>query len=191
MKKLYLVLFNIFPSTFLHLEITDMLNEVNYIQIYSSNLIQKFSFNHSKLKAPIEVVSKYHKYFSYAIIDTNFNLIIRTLNSEEQNVRDQEKKQLNYYLENIYFIFPPYQNNNTVRKIYYDRMYTNIDEKFSKINQIAIPNDEYLSTVCMGIDNLPMKDISLKFLSYATIHKRFENIGDRYSGIESILFQYE
>ena len=191
MKKLYLVLFNIFPSTFLHLEITDMLNEVNYIQIYSSNLIQKFSFNHSKLKAPIEVVSKYHKYFSYAIIDTNFNLIIRTLNSEEQNVRDQEKKQLNYYLENIYFIFPPYQNNNTVRNIYYDRMYTNIDEKFSKINQIAIPNDEYLSTVCMGIDNLPMKDISLKFLSYATIHKRFENIGDRYSGIESILFQYE
>ena len=191
MKKLYLVLFNIFPSTFLHLEITDMLNEVNYIQIYSSNLIQKFSFNHSKLKAPIEVVSKYHKYFSYAIIDTNFNLIIRTLNSEEHNVRDQEKKQLNYYLENIYFIFPPYQNNNTVRNIYYDRMYTNIDEKFSKINQIPIPNDEYLSIVCMGIDNLPMKDISLKFLSYETIHKRFENIGDRYSGIESILFQYE
>lgn len=181
----FLLFFSILLSeNAINKEIYKLMQEIILIKNYSEKIIKKIYLNKQTVNEPIEIIQSNHPYFSYAVIDSNLNLIIRTLTSEDEyNIRDQKKEKIHYFLENTYFIFIP---EKKVHDISFSKIYTNIDENKKKANCIVLSKDYDLSIILFDIPNLELP--KLIFLSTNTIYEQFTELADKHNGIESILY---
>ncbi len=166
-----------------------LMNELVIIKDYSEKIVKNIFFNKEKPSKYINILDANNMFFSYVVIDTNFNIIVRTIDTADKyNLIDNKKFPLEPYLEKVYFIFVPQISTNRFASVSSFDVWSNLDENFAAMNKLAIPQDFTQSFLIYDMPEMPIELIDLKFVSSATIFKTFPKLKEKYGIEDNLLY---